>query len=135
MNKLRADLLFCIRAMLLMLLLIKRLNRVIRYWVINMLAMTVGTKEEKTIVSSNVTVSGGPPPPAPPKIGQTASGTCGNTQYSNDCNSQSSGAFNTTASEIATLAQCVAKVKTCKNGNFASFSLQNVRPHYLCAEL
>ena len=116
-----------------LLLNIKRLNRVLRYWVINMLAMTVGTKEEKTIVPSNVTVIGGhhSPPPAPPKIGTTASGTCGGTQYSNDCNSQSSGAFNTTVSGIATLAQCVSKVKTCKNGNFASFSLQNVRPHYL----
>jgi hypothetical protein len=93
-----------------------------------MLAMTVGTKEEKTIVSSNVTVSNGSPPPAPPKIGQTATGTCGTTSYSDDCSSQSSGAFNASADGITTLAQCVAKVKTCgKNGNFASFSLQNVR--------
>jgi hypothetical protein len=93
-----------------------------------MLAMTVGTKEEKTIMASNVTVSDGPVPPAPPKIGQTATGTCGVTSYIDDCTSQSSGAFNASSAGITTLAQCVAKVKTCgKNGNFASFSLQNVR--------
>eukprot|EP01046_Picozoa_sp_COSAG06_P007001 COSAG06_NODE_336_length_17272_cov_50.456647_9_plen_275_part_00 len=98
-----------------------------KYWVINMLAMTVGTKDEKTIVASNVTVSGGPPPPAPPKIGQIGSGTCGVTAFSDDCSSESDGCFNTTTYGIKTLAECVAKVKTCgKNGNFASFSLQNV---------
>jgi hypothetical protein len=101
-----------------------------KYWVINMLAMTVGTKDEKTIVASNVTVSGGPPPPAPPKIGQIGSGTCGVTAFSDDCSSESDGCFNTTTYGIKTLAECVAKVKTCgKNGNFASFSLQNVSKH------
>ena len=34
-----------------------------------------------------------------------------------------SGALNTTAEGIKTLAECVAKVKSCKNANYVSFSL------------
>ena len=92
-----------------------------KYWVTNLLATTVGTKEEKTILVSNVTF----PPPPTPAVGTTAKGTCGQTSYGSECSKSGSGAYNTTTEGIRTLADCAAKVSGCSNGNYVSFSLKN----------
>jgi hypothetical protein len=53
-----------------------------KYWVTNLLATTVGTSDDKTVVASKVTVvPDGPPPPPPPPAGTQAQGTCGMTAY------------------------------------------------------
>jgi hypothetical protein len=57
-------------------------------------------------------------PPPPPPVGTILNGTCGPTNFGADCDTTPKGAFQ----GIATLAACVAKVKACKMGNFASFS-------------
>jgi len=92
-----------------------------KYWVTNLLATTVGTKEEKSILASNITA---PPVPVSP-VGTTGAGTCGTTTYMESCASAASGAYNTTTESIRTLADCKAKVTGCSNANYVSFSLTN----------
>ena len=77
-----------------------------KYWVTNLLATTVGTKEEKTLMMSNVTATDTPVP----KIGTTGTGTCGATSYGSTCAASSNGAYNSTTVGIKTLQECVAKV-------------------------
>jgi len=91
-----------------------------KYWVTNLLATTVGTKQEKIVFASNLSSSGSVAP-----IGATAKGTCAVTSFGGECASSTSGSLNATAEGIATLAQCVAKVSGCVNGNYVSFSLMN----------
>jgi len=92
-----------------------------KYWVTNLLATTIGTKEEKSLLASNVTALA---PPAPP-VGTTGHGTCGVTGYGKQCSAAASGAYNTTIEGIRTLDDCKAKVAACANGNYVSFSLSN----------
>jgi hypothetical protein len=54
----------------------------------------------------------------PPPVGAILNGTCGATTFGGDCDTAPKGAFK----GVATLAACVAKVKACKMGNYASFS-------------
>lgn len=93
-----------------------------KYWVTNLLATTVGDASEKSIVESNASVTGGAPSPAP---GSTGQGTCGSTNFGGSCDVAARGAFNSTAEGIKTLQDCVAKVSSCKYGNYASFSASN----------
>ena len=95
-----------------------------KYWTINLLAMTVGDSAEKSIKACNVSASVSPPAPSPP-VGTTSQGNCGVTAWAPlaDCdNGPGSGALNTTKEGIQSLSQCVAKVKSCKNANYVSYS-------------
>lgn len=99
-----------------------------KYWVINLLAMTVGDSKPKSIKASNVTSAPPPPGPPPPPVGTTKTGNCGDTSYRPllDCNAgPGSGALNTTSYGMKTIADCVDTVKSCKNANYVSFSLDH----------
>ena len=62
-----------------------------------------------------------------PPVGSVAEGTCGHTDYGGDCDADSSGAFDTRRETpaIKDLADCVARVRKCRQGVFASFSAQH----------
>ena len=62
-----------------------------------------------------------------PPVGSIANGTCGHTGYSGDCDTDPSGAFDTSKERpaIKDLAGCVARVRKCREGVFASFSAQH----------
>lgn len=92
-----------------------------KYWVTNLLATTVGTSQEKTVVNSTVTFAAAPRP----KVGSTGTGTCADTSYGGTCADHALGSYNSTKEGITTLEQCVDKVKGCSNGNYVSFSLKN----------
>ena len=62
--------------------------------------------------------------PAPP-IGAVTNGTCGHTDWSLACDTASRGAFDARKEGIKDLAGCVARVKQCKQGAFASFSVDH----------
>ena len=62
-----------------------------------------------------------PAPPAPP-TGTTGNGTCGATNYGGDCNTEPTGAWDAAKENITSLAQCVAKAKSCTMAKFVSFS-------------
>lgn len=65
-------------------------------------------------------------PPAPPApIGAVINGTCGHTDWSLACDTASRGAFDARKEGIKDLAGCVARVKQCKQGAFASFSVDH----------
>ena len=67
---------------------------------------------------------GAPPPPLPP-IGAVTNGTCGHTGWSTACDTDSRGAFDAKKEGIMDLAGCIARVKQCKQGAFASFSVDH----------
>ena len=100
-----------------------------KYWAINLLATTVGDSRPKSVKASKIAAAPPPPapaPPPPPAAGTTAAGNCGTTAYKplSECEKgPSTGALNTTKEGITSLAQCVATVKSCKNANYVSFSL------------
>ena len=83
----------------------------------------VGDSKEKSVKSSKLTVAPAPPPPPPPPappIGASKKGNCGDTVWKplSECEKgPGSGALNTKTEGITSLADCVAKVKTCKNAN------------------
>lgn len=67
----------------------------------------------------------GPPPPPLPPIGAVTNGSCGHTDWSSACDTASRGAFDARKEGIKDLAGCVARVKQCKQGAFASFSVDH----------
>merc|ERR1712146_341074 len=52
-------------------------------------------------------------------------GNCGNTVYSNDCDKEVTGAWNTTEHNMTSLEDCVAKCRSCAMCNYVSFSLDS----------
>jgi len=90
-----------------------------KYWAIRMLAKRLGDTPRQL---HTATLGGGP---APPKPGTTAAGTCGYTNYEDDCDTARMGAFNTTSEGIGSLAQCVARCNKCAACHYVSLSLQN----------
>ena len=94
-----------------------------KYWVTQLLAKTVGGKDMKTLVAANVTAPAGPPT----VIGTQSSGYCGVTAPAPpilDCNTAVRGSWNTIASGIHSLADCVAKAAPCKMANWVSYGDQ-----------
>jgi hypothetical protein len=100
-----------------------------KYYAIQMLAtLGRGPKSFLRVVVAPPPPAPGPrAPPAPPiPAGSTSVGCCGPTVAGGGCNSlQPNGAWSAKEEGIKTLAQCVAKVKQCKMGHFASFSAHN----------
>merc|ERR1719359_1148749 len=74
-----------------------------KYWAVRMLASELGSGA-KTLYETNV--SGTAAPFAP---GLVRKGNCGNTDWSNDCDNEARGAWNTTEHKITSLEDCVAK--------------------------
>ena len=97
-----------------------------KYYAIQMLA-TLGRGEKSFLPVDLTSPAPGPPvPPAPPiPAGTIATGCCGPTVTGGNCNSDPNGAWGAKAHGITSLAECVAKVKQCSMGHFASFSAQN----------
>jgi len=93
-----------------------------KYWITNLLATTVGTSQEKAIV--NATVKTNVPVPTEP-VGTTGKGTCGVTAVGGTCTEATSGAYDAKKEGITSLAECVAKVKGCSNGNYVSYSAKH----------
>merc|ERR1712008_281475 len=88
-----------------------------KYWAVRMLASELGPGS-KALFNVNVTGSVAPYP-----AGLKRDGNCGVTVYSDDCNHQSSGAWNTTEHDMKTLDDCVCKCQGCAMCNYVSFSL------------
>ena len=87
-----------------------------------MLAKALGSGK-KSFLNASVTVAGPPPPPA--KVGTIDIGSCGVTfvcDTPNCCNVQAKGSWTAAAANISTLAECVARAKSCSMANFVSFS-------------
>lgn len=61
-------------------------------------------------------------PPGPSGSGTITSGCCGDTDTGKDCNSDPKGAWSAKEKNITDLAGCVAAVRGCRYGNFASFA-------------
>jgi hypothetical protein len=66
-----------------------------------------------------------PAPALPIPIGAVTNGTCGHTGWSVACDTASRGAFDARKEGIKDLAGCAARVKQCKQGAFASFSVDH----------
>ena len=74
-------------------------------------------------------IAGGPPASPVPAIGSFKAGNCGHTTWTPlaECaaNKATSGALHADTENITSLAECVAKVKTCSNANYVSYSSGN----------
>lgn len=75
--------------------------------------------------TSQVGIMKGPPPSAPPPpVGTVGNGTCGATNYRNDCNTAPKGAWHPKDYNITSLAECAAHARKegCKMASYVSFS-------------
>jgi hypothetical protein len=61
-----------------------------------------------------------------PPVGSIVNGTCGHTDWDSNCDTDPKGAFHIEKEGIKDLAGCVARVKQCSQGLFASFSADHL---------